>query len=464
MNGAELQLAVMRVGQVWIGVNLDQVVHAMPAAGTLGILPQHSGALVGIVEYENQIIPVVDLYKWVNVGSTSDLTMGAQRIAILKSVHGAIALRVDAVHGITKVPSSSIQRIEHSDSGDEVFNSVVKAEELGQVLCLLEVSKLCALACAWNAATTEQHVVQNETSVPPTVDSSLPALCPQAYAMFDLETTTLAIPAGFVAEVIPMPPVQSFPSRAFTGLCEWRNRKVLVLNINNMLSQEPAKDSYSLLALLTHDEHTVALPVKAVRQIDVVDSRQVQTGDNLVQVRYNEQGQPVHMLDASALFSRYPEIELSKVENQASPNLSNGLTGKYPIDSNGEAYIAYEADGLCAIAVSFVEEVLPYLPTTKTGGFDSKAVLNWRGKSVDTYDLRKNLTVPTTTSGVVLIVRLETRFVALVVKQVSALIAPGSASLFRMTLGKQGVVSVLTTGEGPFKTSYVVKEPARLVQ
>jgi chemotaxis signal transduction protein len=66
---AQLTLARIRIGEVGIGIRIETVLQALPLPETFSRLPLRTHALLGMVEHDGMAVPVVDLARWLDVGS-----------------------------------------------------------------------------------------------------------------------------------------------------------------------------------------------------------------------------------------------------------------------------------------------------------------------------------------------------------------------------------------------------------
>ena len=80
----KIRLAVATIGAVNVGIDVDAVRQAIPLSGALSALPRRQGALCGVAEHLGQLVPVVDLARWVDIGpakadAADDDSMGRTR-------------------------------------------------------------------------------------------------------------------------------------------------------------------------------------------------------------------------------------------------------------------------------------------------------------------------------------------------------------------------------------------------
>ncbi|HBI71054.1 MAG TPA: hypothetical protein DDZ22_19190, partial [Massilia sp.] len=73
MPSAELlHLAEAGIGAVWVGIPAESVLQAVTLPPAPALLPRRHGALLGVVEHEGRLVPVVDLARWVDVGTAPE--------------------------------------------------------------------------------------------------------------------------------------------------------------------------------------------------------------------------------------------------------------------------------------------------------------------------------------------------------------------------------------------------------
>ena len=405
-----MRLAEVRIDTVDVGIAAEAVVQALPQPDALAAPPRRTGALAGVVDHGGVLVPVVDLARWVGTGERQD---GPHtRILILRDGGRMLGLRVSTVGGLVDVASDAVTRLHHDDDADEVFHSVARSPETGRILNVLDVGRLAALACAWHggAATV-------------TESSPLPAAHDRrTYAVLDAGTVRLGVPAGALAEVIPM------PSRAAIGdgaWCTWRGRHLAIVPpaaVDPGLADVEA----DLLAVLEHDGLALGVPVRAtLRLAEFIPAATV----------YDDDGAAVRLVDVAALFARRPEAALSRSAQDAVAT-SNG-----PGKPNDAAYVVFDADGLAATPLDALERVLPLVDTPGT-------TMRWGDEAIAVVDLRRPGHVPAE-EGQVLVVRAGARRAACVVARVHVMIPAGSGRLYRLGAG-----AFIATDDGRERASY----------
>ena len=447
LPGAVVSLATAAVGGVRLGIPVDAVVQAIPVPASTALLPRRTGALCGVVVHEGTLVPVVDLARWVDVGTAPVAALGSARILVLHEAGRTLGLQVDTVDGLVDVACAAIARLHHDDRPDEVFHSAAQAAD-GRILSLLDVGRLATLAASWH-----QHDGQ-------------PALAPHApppghgalrtvdYALLELDTlqpdmTRLGVAACDVAEVMPMPALERFEGTIDSAWCLWRGRHLPVLG-GGALPGLPDAGAAPLLAIVEHDGLALGLPVRAalaLRSFGAADA-----AGSLTTTVYEDDGKALRLLDTAALFARFPEALLSRTEHAAADRpAQDGGT------SNDSAYIVFEAGHMAATPIAAVEHILPLAPGHADG---PGATMPWHGSAIHLVELRPGTQRGAGAPGHVLVASGAGKATGYVVSRVALLVPSGAGKLYRMKAAAGGARAFVTVDGADGLASYRIVDLA----
>jgi chemotaxis signal transduction protein len=438
-----LRLAQARIGSVHLGIPVETVVQAVPVPDSLALLPLRGKALRGVIEHDGALLPVIDLGRWVDVGSTSAAAGDGARILILREGGRSIGLQVDALGGLVEVAAQQAVRLHHEDDPEDVFHSAVQAPGGGPVLSLLEVGRLADLAAAWS------ETAPAAPADTPDTDAGASVLAAKLYALLDTGQGLLGVAPADLAEVIPMPARQQLGGGVGATYCAWRGRHLAVLSgAALMATEEGAEDGVDeseapLLAVLSHAGLALGVPMRAVLQLQAFGAGLPVPG-GVTSAVFDADGGEVRLLDTARLFARYPEAALSKPEVDAEAAATG--TGNA---ANACAYIVFEADGVKAVPIAAVEHIVPLAQ----GGMAASATMSWRGTAIPLADLRAH----DRAGGHVLVAQGPQGHVGYVVTRVHSLIPAGTGQMYRLGAGRPGngrQVEFITAGEGAEQASY----------
>ena len=443
LPGASVCLATAAVGAVRLGIPVDTVVQAIPVPASTALLPRRAGALCGVVVHEGTLIPVVDLARWVDVGTAPARTMGSARILILHEAGRTLGLQVDTVDGLVAVSCTAIARLQHDDCPDEVFHSAAQAPD-GGILSLLDVARLATLAASW-------HQPGDEPA--PNPQAHLPGHAPVRsvdYALLELDTLQagtprLGIAAGDLAEVMAMPPLEQFGGAIDSAWCFWRGRHLPVLAAS-ALPGLPDAGAAPLLAVVEHGGLALGLPVRAALALQSFGAAGAAPG-SLTTTIYDDDGKELRLLDTGALFAHFPEALLSRMEHAA----DTGHTARDTGTPNDGAYIVFEAGQLAATPIAAVEQILPLVPG-RADGVD--ATMPWHGSVIPLVDLRPGTQRGAAAPGHVLVASSAGQAAAYVVSRVALLVPSGGGMLYRMGPAAGGARAFITVDGVDAQASY----------
>jgi chemotaxis signal transduction protein len=436
-----LRLAHARIGAVHIGIPAVCVVQAVPVPDALPALPLRDKALRGVIEHDGALVPVVDLARWVDVGSSEAQAGDAARILVLREGGRSIGLQVDALGGLAELEQAQIMRLHHGDDPNDVFHSAVRLADGGAILSLLEVGRLADLALAWSEmAPTAVLTAPVSESAPD--ETTL-------YALLDTGLGVLGVPPAHLAEVIPMPALERLGAGG--AYCTWRGRHLAVLScaaIMGMADDAGADvhDAPALLAVFAHEGLVLGMPVQAVLQL-----RSFMPGlaalDGKTSTVYAD-GVAIRLLDTARLFADAPEAALSREQARST---ASAKPAAGPADAgavNDCAYIVFEADGMQAVPIGAVEHIVPMpMPATVA------ATMPWQGAAIPLTDLRTPRAAQAGSPGHVLVARGAQGHAGLVVARVHSLIPAGTSRVYGMGAGARRI-QFITAGEGVGQASY----------
>lgn len=474
-----VQLAVATVGAVAVGVPVAAVLQALPLAGALHPLPRRQGALCGVAEHAGTLVPVVDLARWVDVGSAAQANDRTARILVLGDGKRTIGLRVDALGGLADVPAPT--RVLHDDAPEEVFDTVVKSAELDRVISVLDVGRLLALACAWHGgdgdgADDSDGSGGGVISVSVAASADAPAAAragnagagaagagagaaaqaPTLYALLAVGDTRIAVPAAALAQVIRLPALRPIGPAGGSSYCSWRGRNVAVIDTARLLglagSAQPA-----LLAIVEHGDLALGLMVSAALELRMLAAPDGPPGGAVATTVIGADGGAIDVIDTAAMLARVPEATISRA---TAP--TDGADNAAMQRLNSNAYIVFQADQHHATAIEPIEEILALAGAHVDAQEQLLSTIAWRGQALSLVDLRPPGTpTPPGCGARIIVVQDSDGCTGYVVKQVVLLIPPNTGKLYRMALAGAGLVEFITTGAANEQASYRTMNLAR---
>ncbi|HEX8406496.1 MAG TPA: chemotaxis protein CheW [Duganella sp.] len=444
---SSVRLAVAAVGAVNVAVAVEAVRQAMPAKGALTVLPRRHGALCGVAEHNGQLVPVVDLARWVEVGAPQDGVDGAGRIMMLSDGARTIGLKVDAIRGLTDVAPQAFSKVHHDADSEEVFHTVVKSDDMDLVLSILDVGRLIDLASAWHE---DKLVKQDQNGSAEDVRSDQPPAGQKTLgALLRVGDARVALPAAELAEVIPLPDLLAIGTAGSNRYCRWRDLTIPVVNLAALLGQPDALHG-RLLAIVQRGGLTIGLTVR-----EAIELRPLTTGGadamagGVATTIFEDGVGAIELIDTAALFANTPEASISKAA------ASSAQDGRDAQRTNTSAYIVFQTEQAFAASIDAMEEILPLRAEHLDGLERLPASIEWRGKAIRLADLRKAPDTPSAKpTARIIVMRGPDGYAGYVVRHVLLLIPPHTGWLYRMALAGAGPVEFITTGEGSERVSY----------
>ena len=438
-----VRLAVASVGAVHIGVAIDAVLQAIPAKGALTALPRRQGALCGVAEHAGRLVPVVDLARWVELGAPRTDVEIAERVMMLSDGRRTIGLKVDSILGLTDVDAPALSRVHHDDDSEEVFHTVVKSEDMGLVLSILDVGRLIALASAWHESNGD-----GGAGDAPSAHQAQPQDEKVLSALLAVGDVRVALPAAELAEVIPLPELLAVGTVGSNRYCKWRERTIPVINVGALLGQ-PDTGRARLLAVVQRDGLTLGLLVREAIELRPLGIAGAVVSDGGIAATIFEEGTgEIRVIDTGSLFARTPEANISKTGAPAQDK-------REAQRANTGAYIVFQTDQAFAASIDAMEEILPLRAEHMDGLERLAANIDWRGQALRLVDLRTGPEPASAKpSARVIVVKGRDGYAGYVVRHVLLLIPPHTGWLYRMALAGAGPVEFITTGEGAEQVSY----------
>ena len=443
-----LYLAQAGIGAVWVGIPADSVVRALAMPSTAAMLPRRQGALAGVIDYEDRLVPVVDLARWVDVGAVSEDAAGAAanaRVLILHADGRTIGLKVDTVGALAEVAPDEVTRLHHDDREDEVFDSAVREHVSGRILSLLDVDRLARLAAAWHQDAAPATASVATASQQP---SHIGASEARSYAVLQAGAARLALATDALTEVLPMPPLDVLGAGSGMAYCTWRGRHLPVLTLAALGLEAAADDAPApLLAVIERAGLALGLPVHAALGLQTIDTDGLASPDALLSTWFEPDGEALRVLDEAQLFARFPEAGLSRDDAAGQHARPGGAPEHGQRGANATAYIVFEGDGMYAAPIETVESVV----SLRAAATDGHGAMAWEGRPIRMRDLRGGGVAGE--EGDVIVVRSGDAHVGYIVARVHLLVPPGSGRIYQMGAAGAGW-KFIATGDDAAQASY----------
>ncbi|QGZ42815.1 CheW-like protein [Pseudoduganella flava] len=430
------RFAVVAIGALTVGIDVDCVVQALPMPAALVPLPRRRGALAGVVDCQGTLIPVADLARWVDTGASSGAA-AARRILVLRDGGRRIGLLVDAIDGFADVPADAIARLHHDDDAEEVFQAAAKVPGSETILSVLETGRLVALACAWHG---DDGPSAASAAQAPVEQAAVRVLC----AVLQAGGVLLALPAVRLAAVLPRPALEPVGGGA-TAFCRWGERLVPVVAASDAVPELAPTTAGTLLAIVEHAGTALGMLVDAA-----LDMRELALPDGPVPVVHGEDGQAIAWIDVPALFARHPETALSKAAGGAGAPVRNVNDGEL---------LVFEAGGTLATPLDGIEQVLPF------DGADGNApaTMPWQGRAIAVTDLRG--AGARSGQGAMLVLRAGGGHAACIVERVRSLVPRGTGEVYSLAQpGQGGPACFIAVRDGERTASYRIDDLAERVR
>lgn len=408
-------LARVRLGSLPVGIDITHVRQVIAWPEAISRLPRRHDEVLGVFMHRNQVLPLVDLCHWLGEPARE---RAPEQALILSDQGRALALAIDALQDVQRIPQAWVERIHHDQDAEGFFHSVARLDHERTLLSLLDPQSLMQRAHTWAGELPAS--LDPATLMPP--GSTLPA-----QALCAVAGLCLAIPAAEVGEVLWMPPLQALPGQdtGLLGMARWRGRDLPVLDSLYLLDT-PALFARFALSGMARMSPAPALP------------------DEPQTPRSGEATTPTTTDDPARCAAR-------------------------PGD---EAYLVFRAGNEWALPMRSIKEVCP-LPSAllpaPAGSTGLSGLLEWRGRMVPVLDLRTPAAASTTAASPtaptpesteeqrLMVVQCGEHLAGLLFDAVTALLPTRHNTHTRGQLGGQPF-HMITCGQGEQRRSYRVFE------
>ncbi|MFZ2998782.1 MAG: chemotaxis protein CheW [Undibacterium umbellatum] len=456
------------------GVNLDNVVQALPRQENIQVLPRRDHAIEGLFIFGHEAIPLIDLRRW--LPWPGDAQQAFSQVLILNHAGHTVAVGIHAVHGLQKIKSTAIQQHVHHVDEHELFHSTVFVpkklgisahEDHPETACgLLDVPALIALSNTWVASTGGIEASNNKDLEKD--DAKHRDGTADSYAFFELQNRIIAINASSVAAVVPMPHVQNILGSDcdWLGIAKWRERDVPVLATLETLEINPPGMTVTLaklLVIVSDNGQCVGLPVDEIQAIKRVYADKIQSPASagypvnalLTGICNDVDDQTIFLVDGAALVNSCPMSSLSVIDE----------TQKKNTKLSSETFVVIQAGNPFAIALNWLEAIIDVpvevdrINTTSPAQIGS---INWKTQSLPLWDLQAlNTTIATTASrdNRILIVKLNNILLGLLVDQLLLLLPARSGQVLNFSAHGSDTSQIIMTEAAGHVQSYRILAP-----
>jgi chemotaxis signal transduction protein len=444
---AEVELDGIRIG-IPAGC-VAQVVARPPA---LAALPRSHGACEGVFQLGRQVVPLVDLRRWMSPPGSSAI---APLVVVLRCERRVIGLAIDAIYGVRQVAASAITLVHRDDAADSFFESVATVDAEQRLISLLEPLRLIAQVQAW---TDQCEQVAQPLAGP---DDAAPDEAPRGGAATALQATfslggqVFSLAAADVAEVLPWPQLQHpFGSTSqLNGMLLWRGHNVALLKASVLLGRETASTTSAHVLLLKQDDRVLALPVDQVLSVRTFAASALDSAADLGMARADLFCGIAQAGDASAtlLLNTKHLLDCYALAGLAS-NLGTRQAGQERL-LNDEAYIVFDTGVQWALPMSTMEQIIALPSSFEEHAGRALGVCGsvaWNGRTLPVLDLRvANGGAARGAGPRLIVVQWQSRLAGLLVQDVIELIPVHGGTLSRFNMLGQDAAQIITVDQPP---------------
>ena len=480
------EFALFDLGAQRIGVPSQYVVQAIAYPQQLVRLPRGRNALEGVFTHRGMVVPLLNVRHWMEQSAQAPIQSGPaqtgpRQVLILQAGDKVLAILIDALKGLLRVPAADQKRIHHDSDAEEFFHSVVLAEDRVSLICLLDPQRLAVQAQVWAGAAMEAaDPAQALAQGPQSPGRGGAGTSTETLALVRLGSTLLALPVKAVGEVLGGLRVQRMAglSQGFLGMAQWRARDLPVMDMAQLLglSDSPARDAPWAVVLQWQDR-ALAFAVHEICAVRSLDASTLQDGTGLTEAmqRYcqgsglTQAGERVYLLKPQAVLDACPlsTLTASSRSPQGGAKSAEALRLGYADHSMGGALVVFRSRQLWAAPIRGMREILSVpadLPTHADTGSALIGALEWRGQELELLDLCRlqgHGTTPRSTEARIIVTQQGSRTVGLLVESVTALVPDHAGTRGRFSTNGRAV-DMVTVGSGEQQLSYQLMDLGQL--
>ncbi|HEV7321811.1 MAG TPA: chemotaxis protein CheW [Ensifer sp.] len=222
----ERALLAFRVSVQYFALPLESVVEVLALPGDVTGLPRGEAMSVGMIALREEIVPLISLASLLGLPADSD---GRRHVVVIRFGEARIGLVVDRLHGVVRVPETSIEPIPailQRGAGDAEIDAIARSADKRPLISILSPLRLFRNRAISNALAERG---ERNRSMPDAV-----AFEPdQRFIVFRLGDDVFGLPIGSVDEIVQLPDAISRVPNApnfVTGVINVRGKAVPVID------------------------------------------------------------------------------------------------------------------------------------------------------------------------------------------------------------------------------------------
>lgn len=489
--------ALVVLGTHTFAVPAAQVQQALPRPDTLTRLPSRDPALQGVLKLREHMVPVVDLRHWTEPDTPHQNRPPLPQLLVLGSQGRQVAIGVDAIQGLLRVPAEHCTVVSHQAADEHLFHSVLNAGDDAAPVPVLDPDRLMRLAQAWAPAQRPATDTACDTDTP----SQHPAQArtdslTEALAVVRMGEALLGVPTAAVLEVGAVLGVQRVlgGNRWLTAMTRWRGIDLPLLDptpaLGLTLDRDPPLGDRPLCLVLQHDGRHLALPVDETVAVQRLPRALLQAAaeagvaqahlyTGVLRLDSGPHTQRLlRVLDAPALLAwlgmdHHPPSTPSPAAGQwtatGAPPPLLGLDAPAEGDTP-QAYVVVDLGREVALPLALLQGVMNLPEDFRPEVGDDpqqKGHVTWRGQTLPVLNLCSRPAAgppgaPNPGAQQLLVVRHGQRSAGLLVRAVLALLPAAQVEHRHLRLPGQGRLPFITTGQPPHSRSHEVLDLGQL--